>query len=80
MSAIGKPVMPFGVARGSDGNSLLCGVPRYMRPSEAAPVPGVALPLAMGASVFGFGVLMDGKPTECVFHEGSHLEVAGLNT
>lgn len=28
-SAIGKPVIPFGVARGS-ANSLLCGVPRYI--------------------------------------------------
>lgn len=42
-------------------------------------MPGVALPLAIGASVFELGALMDGSPPECGFHDGGHLEAAGLS-
>lgn len=48
------PVIFLGVARGSDGISLLCGVPRMdTNPSVAAVVPGV-LALDIGARVIGF--------------------------
>lgn len=80
LRAIGMFVIPFGVARGSEGNSLLCGVPRRdTKPSVLSAVPGVALP-DIGANVLVLrALLIDGiAPVAELFHVGP-FQVAGLN-